>query len=183
SSPGSQETTDPSGPHRLKSGTLLCNRFQIVRFIAAGGMGEIYEARDQELQETVAIKTIRHDLTSQAAFLKRFRREVHLAKQVTHPNVSRIYDLFRHSEAGDDCVFVSMEFLSGETLAERLARTGRMAIADALPIIMQMAEALNAAHAAGILHRDFKSGNVILVPQTDGGGVRAVVTDFGLAFQ
>src|SRR5208283_2766012 len=103
SSPGSQETTDPSGPHRLKSGTLLCNRFQIVRFIAAGGMGEIYEARDQELQETVAIKTIRHDLTSQAAFLKRFRREVHLAKQVTHPNVSRIYDLFRHSEAGDDC--------------------------------------------------------------------------------
>jgi eukaryotic-like serine/threonine-protein kinase len=182
SSPVLPQVDEPGVSYRLNSGRILCRRFRIVRFVAAGGMGEIYEARDQELQETIAIKTIRRDLSSQAAFLQRFRREVHLAKQVTHPNVCRIYDLFRHSDSDDDCVFVSMEFLSGETLAERLKRTGRMTITEALPIILQMTEALGAAHAAGILHRDFKPGNVILVSPSDGVNVRAVVTDFGLAF-
>jgi tetratricopeptide (TPR) repeat protein len=181
--PAPQQLTNPPVPHRLKAGTILGNRFRIVRFVAAGGMGEVYEAEDQELRETVGIKTIRHDLASQPHFLQNFRREVHLAKQVTHPNVCRIYDFFRHTDPGDACVFVSMEFLRGETLAERLKCTGRMTIQDALPIIVQMAEALNAAHAAKILHRDFKPGNVIMVSSSSVKAVRAVVTDFGLAFQ
>lgn len=168
---------------RLKEGTVLCKRFEVVRFIAAGGMGEIYEARDVELRETVAIKMIRQDLVSQPGFPQRFRREVHLAKQVTHPNVCRIYDLFRHSESDGDYVFVSMELLNGETLAERLKNKGRMSMPEAFPVILQITEALNAAHVAGILHRDFKPGNVILVPQTETNPVRAVVTDFGLALQ
>src|ERR1022692_3994307 len=175
SAPVSRQITDLGVPNRLKSGTILCERFRVVRFIDAGGMGEIYEARDQELQETVAIKRIRHELASQPAFLRRFLREVHLAKQVTHPNVCRIHDFFRHSDSEDSCVFVSMEFLNGETLAKRLERTGRISIPEALPIILQMAEALDAAHAAGILHRDFKPGNVILASSGDVKTVRAVV--------
>jgi serine/threonine protein kinase/tetratricopeptide (TPR) repeat protein len=178
-----QQTADIGVPHRLNSGTVLCKRFQVVRFIAAGGMGEIYEARDQELQETVAIKTIRHDLANQPAFLHRFRREVRLARQVTHPNVCRIYDLFQDSDTDGGCHFVSMEFLNGETLAERLRRSGRMKIAEALPVISEMAGALSAAHAAGILHRDFKTGNVMLVSPSHEERVRTVVTDFGLAFR
>jgi len=182
SPPVFQQVTTHIVPQRLQSGAILNNRFLIVRFIARGGMGEVYEAEDQELREKVAIKTIRQDLMNQPRFLQTFRREVHLAKQVTHPNVCRIYDFFRHTDADGEGVFVSMEFLSGETLAERIKRAGRMTIQEALPIILQMAEALNAAHAAGILHRDFKPGNVILVSSSKMQGIRAVVTDFGLAF-
>jgi len=178
-----QQVAVPAVPHRLEPGAVLSSRFRIVRFIARGGMGEVYEAEDQELREKVAIKTIRQDLMSQPRFLENFRREVHLARRVTHPNVCRIYDLFRHTDASGESVFLSMELLIGETLAERLARTGRMTTQEALPIILQMADALTAAHVAGILHRDFKPGNVILVPSSKADGVRAVVTDFGLAFE
>lgn len=181
SAPVSEQITDLGLPNRLKPGAILCERFRVVRFIDAGGMGEIYEARDQELEETVAIKRIRQDLASQPAFLRRFLREVHLAKQVTHDNVCRIYDFFRQSNSNENCVFVSMEFLHGETLAQRLKRTGPMAISEALPIILQMTEGLDAAHVAGILHRDFKPGNVILASRRDVNSIRAVVTDFGLA--
>ncbi len=121
SSPAQQQAL--AAPHRLKPGVILGKRFRIVRFVAAGGMGEVYEARDEELRETVAVKTIRRDLADQPSFLQRFRREVHLAKQVTHPNVCRIYDFYRQE---DQCVFVSMEFLRGETLARRLQRLDRM---------------------------------------------------------
>lgn len=184
SSPASAlETADFDVQHRFSIGTVLCNRFRVVRFIAAGGMGEIYEARDQELQVTVAIKTIRHDLADQPAFLHRFRREVRLARQVTHPNVCRIHDLFYDSGPGGGCHFVSMEFLNGETLADRLRRTGPMTLSEAAPIISAMADALSAAHGAGILHRDFKPGNVMLVSPSDTQPGRTVVTDFGLAFR
>jgi tetratricopeptide (TPR) repeat protein/tRNA A-37 threonylcarbamoyl transferase component Bud32/TolB-like protein len=149
-----------------------------VRFIARGGMGEVYEAEDQVLHERVALKTIRPDVASDARAMERFHREVHLARTVTHPNVSRIYDLFHHG----DLAFLTMELLSGETLSERLKREGRMGPADALPLVEQMAAALAAAHDAGVIHRDFKSGNVMLVPdERRPGGSRVVVTDFGLA--
>ena len=177
-----QQLTPPVVPQRLQPGTVLNNRFLIIRFIARGGMGEVYEAEDQELREKVAVKTIRQDLMSQPRFLQTFRREVRLAKQVTHPNVCRIYDLFRHTDADGDGTFVSMELLNGETLAERVKRSGQMTVEEALPIILQMADALGAAHDAGILHRDLKPGNVILMPSSKTFCVRAVVTDFGLAF-
>jgi len=178
-----EQVAVPVLPPRLEQGKVLSSRFRIVRFIARGGMGEVYEAEDQELREKVAVKTIRQELMSQPRFLETFRREVHLARQVTHPNVCRIYDLFRHKDASGDSVFLSMELLIGETLAGRLERTGRMTTREALPIILQMADALTAAHVAGILHRDFKPGNVILVSSNRADGFRAVVTDFGLAFE
>ncbi len=172
----------------LSPGNLLAERFHIIRFLASGGMGEVYEAEDVELGERVALKTIRADLLGDGHSLERFKREVHLARSVTHPNVCRIFDLFRHpisrsaeSTSGSGFVFVSMELLGGETLAEYLKRVTRMPTADALPIAVQAASGLAAAHEAGILHRDLKPGNIILVPGTK--RVRAVITDFGLALR
>jgi len=168
----------------LAPGTLLAGRFQIVRFIAGGGMGQVYEAQDLELQTRVALKTIRPEIANLPQALARFKREVLLAKQVTHPNVCRIFDLFRHRDpavAGGDIVFVSMELLSGKTLAEQLRQSGRMGTEDVLTILRQIAPALSAAHAAGVLHRDLKPSNILL-EQTGDGGIRAVITDFGLAW-
>ena len=169
-------------------GDLLAERFRITRFIARGGMGEVYEAEDVELHERVALKSIRTELLRDPHAVDRFRREVHLAKKVTHPNVCRIFDLFRHqvsgpgdSKASQSLLLVAMELLQGETLAERLQRDSRMRTRDALPIAQQMAAGLGAAHDAGVLHRDFKPGNIVLVAGEK--GTRAVITDFGLALR
>lgn len=162
----------------LSPDTVLADRFRIVRFIARGGMGEVYEAEDRVLKERVALKTIRPDVAGDERTMERFLREVHLARSVTHPNVSRTFDVFHH----EGFAFLTMELLSGETLSERLSRRGRMKPEEAMPLVEQMAAALSAAHEAGIIHRDFKSANVMLVPdERRGGGVRVVVTDFGLA--
>jgi serine/threonine protein kinase/tetratricopeptide (TPR) repeat protein len=168
----------------FSEGEILAGRFRTVRLIARGGMGEVYEAEDLELRGHVAIKTIRPDILHNQGSLERFKQEVHLAKQVTHPNVCRVFDLFRHQPASaverEDIYLVSMELLRGETLSERLRRTGRMTTEAAFPIAAQIAAALDAAHDAGILHRDLKPGNVILIEKATG-DARVVVTDFGLA--
>ena len=166
---------------------VLARRFRIVRFLAAGGMGEVYEAEDLELRERVAVKCIRHSTLSQPNALARFRREVYLARKVTHPNVCRIFDLFRHTPREDnpeeEIAFVSMELLRGDTLSLRIRQKGRLAPEEALPLITQIADGLAAAHRVGIVHRDFKPGNVILVPDDKSGIDRVVVTDFGLALR
>jgi serine/threonine protein kinase/tetratricopeptide (TPR) repeat protein len=169
-------------------GKVLASRFQVIRLIARGGMGEVYEAEDLELHENVAIKRIRPDIVRDNRSLDRFKREVSLAKRVTHPNVCRTFDLFRHSENGTaseesprDIFFVSMELLRGETLAERLNREGLLKVDEAYSVAVQIASGLTAAHQLGILHRDLKPGNVILVSTADGKVARAVITDFGLA--
>jgi serine/threonine protein kinase/Tol biopolymer transport system component len=168
-------------------GEVLAERFRILRFIAAGGMGEVYEAEDLALKENLAIKTIRPEVLQQKNALDRFKREVHLARKVTHPNICRVFDLFWHKKAEDggecDIVFVSMELLYGETISERIRRTGRFSAEEALPLINQIASGLAAAHRAGVVHRDLKPGNVILVPDRMGNQIRSVVTDFGLALR
>jgi serine/threonine protein kinase/tetratricopeptide (TPR) repeat protein len=173
--------------HQLSQFQLLAGRFRIVRYIGGGGMGEVYEAEDEELRERVAIKTIRSEFLAQPNAVARFKREVHLARKVTHPNVCRIFDLFRHKSdrdiAQEEIVFISMELLRGKTLGTRLEECGPMSMDEALPVVRQMALALAAAHAAGIVHRDFKPGNVMLVGDPTQGGDRAVVTDFGLALR
>lgn len=164
-------------------GQLLAGRFQVLGLLGTGGMGEVYAAEDLELHERVALKTIRGDLGNARANAD-FLREIHLARKVTHGNVCRIYDLFHHVDgsSGSDTAFLSMELLEGETLSQRLRRQGRLSAVEALPLLRQLAAGLDAAHARGIVHRDFKPGNVILV---GGGptqpGARAVITDFGLA--
>jgi serine/threonine protein kinase len=168
---------------RLSEGEVLAGRFRIIRFIARGGMGEVYEAEDQELREHVAVKTIRPEILTQTNAMARFKREVHLARQVTHPNVCRIFDLFRHKQNRDnvqeEAVFISMELLNGRTLAAHLQQHGSMNCNQALPLVSQMVSALSAAHQLGIVHRDFKPGNVMLVGH--GSQTLVKVTDFGLA--
>jgi eukaryotic-like serine/threonine-protein kinase len=113
-------------------GDLLCDRFRVTRFIHRGGMGELYEADDLALGERVALKTIRPEIALDERAHQRFRREVQLARKVTHPSICRIFDLFRHERADDGsdrpavATFVTMELLEGETLRDRLRRVGRM---------------------------------------------------------
>jgi tetratricopeptide (TPR) repeat protein/TolB-like protein len=166
-------------------GDLLAGRFRIIRFIARGGMGELYEAEDLELHEHVALKAMRPEIASDEHANRRFRREVQLARQVTHPNICRIFDLFQHQPPGGrpPVVFVTMELLEGETVSDRLHRDGRFTAETALPLVAQMADALAAAHQAGIVHRDFKSSNVMLLNAKPGDAPRVVVTDFGIAYR
>jgi serine/threonine protein kinase len=172
---------------RLEAGRSLAGRFVILRFIASGGMGEVYEALDNELGSRVAVKTILPAFASDPGVVERFRREVLLARRVTHANVCRVFELYSSEPpAGDSLKFLTMEFLDGESLAQRLKRVGRVSPGEALPLLRQMVAALDAAHAQGIVHRDFKPSNVMLValetrPSGDLPDVRAVVTDFGIA--
>jgi eukaryotic-like serine/threonine-protein kinase len=159
---------DRPGAHALKPGALLAGRFKILSFVAKGGMGEVYEAEDLDLHEHLGIKTLRAELLQQTDSVERFKREVHLARKVTHPNVCRIFDLFRDKSGDEELVFVTMEFLRGETLAHLLKRKGRLTPDESLPLISQMASGLSAAHQAGIVHRDFKPGNVVIVDEPTG---------------
>lgn len=168
----------------FRAGDLLCDRFRVVRFIARGGMGELYEAEDLALGERVALKTIRPEIAMHERANQRFRREVQLARKVTHPNICRIFDLFEHRPpdgTAGSVSFVTMELLQGETLSQRLRRLGPFSVEDARPIVKQMAAALSAAHAADIIHRDFKTNNVMLLDAEGSNTPRVVVTDFGLA--
>ena len=169
----------------FRTGDVVAFRFRIVRYLARGGMGELYEAEDLELRERLALKTILSTIADSERSISLFKREVHLARQVTHPNVCRIYDVFRHRPPGvegQDIVFLAMELLHGETLADRLQREGRLQTADILPMARQMAAGLAAAHRVGVVHRDFKSPNVMLVePNAPDQEMRVVITDFGLA--
>ena len=165
-------------PSALTIGDLLAGRYRVLRFIGNGGMGEVYEAEDCELHERVALKTILPEVARQPESIQRFKREIQLARKVTHPNVCRIYDLVYHGTT----IFLTMEMLEGETLAQRLLRTGAMTTEAAFPLVAQMAAGLAAAHRAGIVHRDLKCSNVMLVPaKARDAGVRAVIMDFGLA--
>ena len=165
---------------RLKPGQVLLDRFVIVRFIAKGGMGEVYEAEDGFLQSVhVALKTILPHIAEDPALQQRFEREVLLAREVTHPNLCPIYDIFHCAQPPPSFLFLTMKLLPGETLAARLRGTTPISIAEGVAILKQMAAGLAAVHAAGVVHRDIKPNNIML----DGGGseVRLCITDFGLA--
>ena len=158
---------------------VIAGRFRIIRYIAEGGMGTVYEAEDLRLGDRVALKTIRPDIAADPIAVERFKREILLGKKVTHPNVCRIHDLgVERGDNGREVLFLTMQFLSGETLSARVKR-GPLPTNEALPLIEDMADALSAAHRAGVIHRDFKSGNVMLVSEPS--RTCAVVTDFGLA--
>jgi len=160
-------------------GAMVAGRYRITRMIGAGGMGEVYAAVDSELQGEVALKTIAPEHASEPHLVARLKREIQLARRITHRNVCRIFDLGLHRHAAAETVFLTMELLKGETLAARLKRSGPLGVDDALPIVEDMVAGLAAAHEVGVVHRDFKSANVMLVPS--GQGCRAVVIDFGLA--
>ncbi|MDF2698214.1 MAG: Serine/threonine protein kinase [Labilithrix sp.] len=154
-----------------ESPPLLSGRYELLGMLGAGAMGTVYRARDRELDEIVALKVLKKELAS-ADMVERFRREVKLARRVTHRNVARTYDI---GEDGGDR-FLTMEFIEGEMLAALLARKGKLPLGDVIRFGVDVCAGLAAAHAAGVLHRDLKPENVIIAK--DG---RAVITDFGIA--
>jgi Tol biopolymer transport system component/tRNA A-37 threonylcarbamoyl transferase component Bud32 len=144
--------------------------YEIVSPLGAGGMGEVYRARDTRLDREVAIKVLPEHLAKDAQFKQRFEREARTVSSLNHPHICTLYDIGREGEAD----FLVMEYLEGETVAERLKR-GKVAIGELLKIGMEMADALDKAHRQGVVHRDLKPGNIML---TKGG---AKLMDFGLA--
>src|SRR5437868_5894168 len=175
---------DPASPvdprNRPNPGDVLGGRFVVIRFIARGGMGEVYEVKDLHLQGIhLALKTVLPQIADEPHMKKRFEREVLLARQVVHPNLCPIYDIFHIQGPGGPLTFLTMKLLAGETLGARMVRRTRIDLPEAACITKQVAAALTAIHDAGILHRDIKSSNIML----DGAGeqVRVCVMDFGLA--
>jgi serine/threonine protein kinase len=162
-------------------GQLIANRFIVTRLIGHGGMGEVYEAEDRILCERVAIKTIRREIANYDELNVRFRQELQLARQVSHPNVCRVFELWEHKEDNAPRIaFLTMELLCGETLAERLSRVKKLAADETLEFSRQIAEGLFEIHRLGIVHRDLKPSNLHLIPE-ENGQTRVVLTDFGLA--
>ncbi len=175
---------------RFAAGDKLAARYRIVRFIARGGMGEVYEAEDEMLGTHIAVKTVAASISDNPLAARRLKQEVNLARRITHPNVCRIFDLGVHhggaERAGPGVLFITMELIAGVSLAQRLRDGGPFSPGAALPIVRAMAAAIGAAHRAGVVHRDFKGENVMLASggrdsDGDGDGVRVVVMDFGLA--
>jgi serine/threonine protein kinase len=181
-----QVTAPPAAPAKIRTladGDLVVDRYQIQRFLAQGGMGEVYEAQDLLLEESVALKTLACTALDDQRAAFRFKAEARLARRVTHPNVCRILEygvqVRKRGAHTESIPFLTMEFLAGETLNKRVTRRGRMPEFEAVPLLLQVITGLQAIHASGIVHRDLKSENVFLVP--DPRGERAVVMDFGLA--
>jgi hypothetical protein len=154
------------------AGVLLADRYRLEEPIAAGGMGEVWRATDTLLERSVAVKLLREALAHDPVVSERFRREALLTAQLSHPNMAGVYDYVTDNGRRG----IVMEFVDGETLADRLARDGRLDAGEAVRITSALLSALQAAHDAGIIHRDVKPGNVML---TKAGGVK--VTDFGIA--
>ncbi len=157
---------------RFVSGTILSSRYRIVGLLGKGGMGEVYRAEDLKLGQTVALKFLPERLLADGAALERFHREVSLARNVSHPNVCRVFDI----DEIDGRQFLSMEYIDGEDLASLIRRIGRLPHAKAVELSLQLCRGLAAAHENNVLHCDLKPSNVMI----DGRG-RARITDFGLA--
>ncbi|HVY37682.1 MAG TPA: serine/threonine-protein kinase, partial [Polyangia bacterium] len=175
----------PSVPFatRFAPGDHLAGRYRIIRFIARGGMGEVYEAEDEMLGTRIAVKTVAAAISDNPHVANRLKQEVNLARRITHPNVCRIFDLGVHAageRGGAGVLFLTMELIAGVSLAARVREQGRFSSEAAMPVAKAMAAAIGAAHAAGVVHRDFKSENVMLAEGATG-GQRVVVMDFGLA--
>ena len=184
-STGKQAAEEPSGKlstpscpstrsttRALFPATILAERYRIVGLLGKGGMGEVYRADDLKLGQPVALKFLPDHLLSDGAALARFHREVRVARQVSHKNVCRVYDIGEI----DGRHFLSMEFIKGEELSSLLRRIGRLPQDKAVQIARQICAGLAAAHDVGVLHRDLKPANVMI----DGDG-NARILDFGLA--
>jgi predicted Ser/Thr protein kinase len=170
--PSSFSASSSSEDGRFPPGMLLGERYRIIAIIGRGGMGEVYRASDLKLNQPVALKFLPTAVASKPGLLERFHGEVRIARQVSHPNVCRVYDI---GEA-EGSAFISMEYVDGEDLGGLLRRIGRLPSDKAVEIARKLCAGLAAAHAKGVLHRDLKPANIMI----DGRG-QVLIMDFGLA--
>ncbi|WP_312517442.1 Stk1 family PASTA domain-containing Ser/Thr kinase [Anaerospora sp.] len=150
----------------------LDNRYTILERIGGGGMADVYRAHDKLLDRSVAVKVLRSQFTSDDEFVTRFRREAQAAARLSHPNIVNIYDV----GCDEDIYYIVMEYISGETLKERIERAGQLPIESSVRIALEIAEALEHAHQNGLVHCDIKPHNILT---TKSGRIK--VTDFGIA--
>lgn len=161
-------------PGLLHPGTSVTPRFQIIRLIGRGGMGEVYEAYDAELHEPIAIKALRSNQWDEENAFARSVRELRLSRRISHPNVCRVFDFLRYTSPQGELILITMELIAGITLEQRL-KDGPIPPILATSIARQLAGGLLAAHEAGVIHRDLKPSNIMLA------GDRVVIMDFGVA--
>ena len=161
----------------LNNGALIADRYRLIRLIATGGMGQVWEATDSRLNRRVAVKVLKSEFSSDPEFLERFRFEARTTAQLNHPGIAGIYDYGEtRDSSGDSTAYLVMELVNGEPLNAVLARVGRLAVPHALDMLEQTGRALQVAHDAGVVHRDVKPGNILITPT---GQVK--ITDFGIA--
>ncbi|MPY78974.1 MAG: protein kinase [Actinophytocola sp.] len=171
----------------ITSGQLLAERYRLDSRIAVGGMGEVWRASDARLDRTVAVKILKAELSGDAEFLHRFRTEARTTASLNHPGIAAVHD-YGEAASGvpgtddteNNLAYLVMELVDGEPLATLLARSGRMTADRLLPILEQAGRALNAAHERGLVHRDIKPGNILVVRGGDGAET-VKLTDFGIA--
>ena len=161
-----------TGEGRFPAGTLLDGRYRVISLLGRGGMGEVYRAIDLTLKQPVALKFLPENMARDPRLLERLHAEARLARQISHPNVCRVYDI---GEVGGTA-YISMEYIDGEDLASLLRRIGRLPYDKGLDIARRLCAGLAAAHDKGVIHRDLKPANIMI----DRRG-QVLITDFGLA--
>jgi serine/threonine-protein kinase len=158
----------------FEKGRIFASRYEILGMIGRGGMGIVYRAKDLELDEDVALKVLRNEMIKvDPTLLPRFKQEIKLARKITHRNVLRTHDFYE----ADGLPFISMEYLEGVTLKDLITSKGALPVGVGLRIAKELCQGLEAAHAQGVIHRDIKPQNVLILPET--GGLK--IMDFGIA--
>ena len=158
-------------------GVTLSGRYRLQRLIATGGMGQVWEAVDSRLGRRVAVKVLKQEFSSDPEFLERFRAEARTVAMLNHPGIAAVHDYGETDIDGEGrTAYLVMELINGEPLNSVIKRTGRLSLRHALDMLEQTGRALQVAHAAGLVHRDVKPGNILITPT---GQVK--LTDFGIA--
>ena len=163
------------------AGTLVRGKYRIIAKVGQGGMASVYKAAHERFKEIRALKVINPELASDAGFVRRFEQEAIVTRRLQHPNAVRVDDI---DEADDGRPFIVMEYIEGRSLKDVIEQEAPMAVPRACSIIEQAASALDAAHGLGLVHRDIKPGNIVLISAADGSGAlreQAKILDFGIA--
>ena len=162
----------------LQNGTIIAERYRLVRLIATGGMGQVWEALDTRLGRRVAVKVLKAEYSNDSEFLGRFRTEAQTTARLNDPGIANVFDYGETPDrnGGDPLAYLVMELVDGEPLNSVISRMGQLALTHTLDMLEQTGRALQAAHTAGLVHRDVKPGNILITPT---GQVK--ITDFGIA--